>query len=146
MEESPATTDFRIITRRGWKLPLLGGLAVVGVGSLFLINPSTTPIFPPCPFYAITGLYCPICGLTRALHQLLHGNLLNALHFNALLVVSLPLIAWFLWPYAFSLLTGKSRRIRTLSPAWQVAVLLVLLVYGVIRNIPAYPFNLLAPL
>ncbi|MGL5786735.1 MAG: DUF2752 domain-containing protein [Bacteroidales bacterium] len=38
----------------------------------------------PCMFYETTGYPCPSCGLTRAMMQLLHGNITDALRFNPL--------------------------------------------------------------
>ena len=49
---------------------------------------------PLCTFHVLTGLECPGCGATRATHELLHGRLLAALHYNALWVLSLPLAAY----------------------------------------------------
>lgn len=45
-----------------------------------------------CPFRASTGLDCPACGATRATAKLMTGNLVDALHYNALwITVGLPL-------------------------------------------------------
>lgn len=55
----------------------------------FIYNPNDH-IFPKCMFFQLTGLQCPGCGSQRAIHQLLHGNLVEAYHYNALLVMSIP--------------------------------------------------------
>ena len=51
-----------------------------------------------CPFYRLTGLYCPGCGSGRAVRALLHGHLLQALSYNylldLLLVPALCVCAW----------------------------------------------------
>ena len=72
-----------------------GALVMIAVGvMLFWFNPAQHRFYPFCFFHQLTGLQCPGCGGTRALHQLLHGNVAVALHLNALLVISLPLFAW----------------------------------------------------
>ena len=45
-----------------------------------------------CPIHAVTGLYCPGCGLTRAGLALLQLDPTTAVHQNALLLVVLPLL------------------------------------------------------
>ena len=49
-----------------------------------------------CPFYALTGLPCPGCGLTRAFVCLGHGHFVNSLHWHPLgwLVASACLAWW----------------------------------------------------
>ncbi len=53
-------------------------------------DPEDGGLFPRCIFLQLTGFKCPGCGSQRALHQLLHGNLAAAFHYNAFLVILLP--------------------------------------------------------
>lgn len=117
---------------------LLGaGLLGLGLAQAGLLE-SATSLVPRCPLYTTTGLYCPGCGGTRALGRLLHFDLPSALHDNPLLVVAAPLLA-----YYFVL---GPRPGSTPWPRWQVATLIVvILLFTVLRNLPDYPFNLLAP-
>ena len=39
---------------------------------------------PVCPFLWLTGIPCPLCGLTHALWSLLHGGFVAALRVNPL--------------------------------------------------------------
>ena len=63
---------------------------------LHIVDPSEATSFPICPFYAVTGMYCPGCGTLRCLHALLHLDLRSALDYNALTVLFVPMlvIAW----------------------------------------------------
>jgi heme A synthase len=110
---------------------------------LYFLNPATTNFFPGCAFHEMTGLYCPGCGSTRAVHYLLHGELREALHYNALFVLVLPLLG------AIFLVCAIRRRPSTTTPRWQwrwLALLVtVVVVFGVVRNIRRAPFSLLAP-
>jgi hypothetical protein len=65
----------------------------VALSIYFYFDPTSSPLFPRCPFYALTGYLCPGCGTQRAIHALLHGNIPAAYHFNALLLIALPYIA-----------------------------------------------------
>lgn len=56
---------------------------ISGAFALRAINPSSFSWFPlrtSCG--AVTGLPCIFCGMTRALHHLLNGNVSEALYFN----------------------------------------------------------------
>ncbi len=68
---------------------LVGLLVVVGA-----FDPTSGPLlYPRCPVKMLTGLDCPGCGSTRALHALLHGRLLEAWQFNLWLPVVLLVAA-----------------------------------------------------
>ncbi len=51
---------------------------------------------PLCPFYLLTGLPCPGCGLTRCFICLGHGRFFESLHWNPLgwLLFGLCLVLW----------------------------------------------------
>jgi len=49
-----------------------------------------------CPFYALTGLPCPGCGLTRAFICLGHGHWRDSLHWHPLGWLVYAVFAW-LW-------------------------------------------------
>jgi len=110
------------------------GFLAVAAGLLYWFDPAETHFFPICSFYALTGLYCPGCGSTRAAHQLLHGCLTAALSMNPLMVVSLPILA---------LLCLRRNWARRPWIAW--CALVILLSYSILRNIDAWPFIFLAP-
>lgn len=118
----------------------LGALAAIGVAVLFWFNPTQSHFYPVCVFYQVTGLLCPGCGGLRAAHQLLHGHLLTALRCNLLLVLSLPLGG--LWAWRFFRARGSAPR---LSSSWLWLALWVLVLFGVLRNLPVMPFTWLAP-
>jgi hypothetical protein len=123
-----------------WELAAVAALVL-----LYFIDPAKPGgPFPPCLFHALTGLHCPGCGTTRALHQLLHGNIRAALGLNLLMVASLPFLA-----YAFVskglVLFGRRLPVVFSHPAWTWALFALVILFWILRNIPAYPFSLLAP-
>ncbi|CAN5134135.1 DUF2752 domain-containing protein [soil metagenome] len=120
-------------------------LAVGALGFLYLVNPASSSLIPPCPFRAITGCYCPGCGSVRALHQLARGHLVAALGLNPLMVLSLPFVAYHGVSQAKFAVTGLPLRRFFVGSRWIWGLLCLILVYGVLRNIPLYPFDLLAP-
>ncbi len=75
-------------------------LLVAAVAVYFAFNPSGSAWFPKCPFLMLTGWQCPGCGSQRAIHSLLHLDIVSALRYNFLLVFSLPLLAVLLYAEA----------------------------------------------
>lgn len=94
-----------------------------------------TELAVPCVFYQATGIYCPGCGMTRALLAALQADAHQAFRYNALLFLVTPLLAVYL-------VAQKKRMVRT--GRWLMAAMLVMtLGYGLLRNIP--DFSYLAP-
>jgi len=125
----------------------VAGLACAGIAGTVLLrqlDPSRPGSgLPPCPFHWMTGLYCPGCGATRAMHALAHFDLAGALAMNPFLVLALPVIALLLadfagwWPGAWR--PGQSRLFD--ARPWAVLVI----AFWIARNLPWPPFAWLAP-
>jgi Protein of unknown function (DUF2752) len=135
------------IRRMGLGLVVAGAVALAaGSIVLFISDPADSDLYPPCPFRALTGgLYCPGCGTTRALHELLHGHLGEAFGLNPLMMLVLPLLGYSLLSWARFAVTGRALPAILVSPLWGWLVLVIVLAYWVLRNISLYPFYLLAP-
>lgn len=71
-------------------------LIILGGIFLFNLNPTQYWFMPKCPFKMITGLSCPGCGIQRAIHALLHGEIKEAIQYNYYLLYSGPYAASFL--------------------------------------------------
>jgi hypothetical protein len=117
--------------------PFAVAAGALGVGALLgTVDPHVPGFYPVCPSYALTGLYCPGCGTLRALHDLWHLDLAGAWSMNPLAVLALPFLvaSWLAW--ARRAVTGAPR--RWISPPWVPrALLLVVLAFWVLRNVPA---------
>jgi len=123
---------------------MIGG-AAAAVVMLGLFDPATSGLFPPCPLRYLTGWYCPGCGSLRALHQLLQGNLRAAWSLNPLTIVLLPFLAYGLASHALFEIRGQHLPRLFLPAAWIQALCAVIILFGIARNIPVHPFELLAP-
>ena len=100
--------------------------------------------FPPCPLRALTGWWCPGCGLTRGVHALLRGRPLAMLGFNLLtpLVVVAVVTAW--WAWLRAAWGHPTRALPTRVPAWfGSASLIAVVAFALLRNVPA--LRVLAP-
>src|SRR2546423_1716517 len=98
MTEACRQVPPRVVEARSFSSAVLGFSILVMVCAaigLFLFNPAQSGYYPLCLFHQSTGMLCPGCGSLRAMHQLLHGHVLAAMHYNALLVLSVPPGVWF---------------------------------------------------
>jgi hypothetical protein len=120
-------------------------LATSGAVLLRLFDPAHSLVFPPCPLHYFTGLYCPGCGSLRAMHALLHGDLRQALAMNALTVILLPFVGYGLLSEIYRHLRGRPIVGTRLPANWIWALFAVIVLFGIARNLPFHPFDLLAP-
>lgn len=126
------------------KLTVVSGIIATALVYLFFYD-AISSFIAPCPFYAATGLYCPGCGTLRALRQLIHGNLLGAFRLNPLMVLLLPFVGYALISQALLKVIGRSLPGVFIKPFWIWALLGIILLYWILRNVPFYPFCWLAP-
>ena len=123
------------------------GILTIGVGAFAVryFNPTTAGFFPGCPLFSLTGILCPGCGLTRGFHALFHGDILAALHFNALLPVFALVIGFLFVSMLLIVVRGRGLSWRIFSPSAMYGFLFIVAAFFVLRNLPFYPFTLLAP-
>lgn len=109
---------------------LIGGMLLVLY--VYKSEASRGPILP-CFIYELTGLYCPGCGMTRAVNSLMHLDICQSIRYNAMPLLIGPLLI------LERLLYSKKIDTRVLS----VVMAIIVLVYGVLRNTAIFSF--LAP-
>jgi hypothetical protein len=145
-----------------WKSPafprtrpaLVGWAIAIGLALLFPwlvlvgFEEEIRALSPGCFFHKLTGLNCPGCGGTRAFFAFLKGDLLTSLRMNPLFLTGLLGGLFFL---SISVIDRSSRgRPRflkgikiTARGGW--AIVGALATFWILRNIPTWPFTLLAP-
>ena len=101
---------------------------------------------PGCVFHRLTGLHCAGCGMTRAAYATLHGRLDEAFRFNPMGMVLLPVASVGVGIEILGWVRGRALPFR-LNVGKCGAWILVGIIVGfwLLRNIPAWPFSLLAP-
>ena len=99
-------------------------------GSLIVLRALTLPRSSPglpdlCPLHRTTGLWCPLCGGTRATRELMYGDLWAAMGYNPFALVLEGLLAY-------------ARGLRRPLVTGREGVLLgvALAVFAVVRNLP----------
>ncbi|MGP1467335.1 MAG: DUF2752 domain-containing protein [Porphyromonadaceae bacterium] len=100
----------------------------------FLFDPYTGRFFPKCFFRMLTGWECPGCGSQRALHSLLHGDIVTALRQNMWIPFATLYIV--LLTIAMLFFSRKSRFTAAITNKYLLfAFLLFTLLWFVVRNI-----------
>jgi hypothetical protein len=94
----------------------IAGAAMLGVAAVRPLIPFE--FVPPCPLKTVTGIPCPMCGMTRGVTSLVHGDFAHALLMNpaSFLAVALVLLVILQW---------RTRKI--VIPVWLIAVALGLM-------------------
>lgn len=134
-----------VLPGRRAELFIGGALLLFAVLVLHSLNPATSNLFPPCPLLWLTGYYCPGCGSLRALHHLFHGDVPSAFAFNPLAVLALPFLFYGAASRATFLMRGRYLP-RVFLPPWTIwALASLVILFGILRNLPVYPFDMLAP-
>jgi len=126
-------------------IPAVLALLAAGVVVLFTLDPARHGFYPRCVFHSVTGLHCPGCGALRGAHLLMHGHLTEALRMNALVFLFLPVAVVFSFLKRRALAEGADARGFVVKPRWLWTVLAIAFVFWILRNLPFYPFTLLAP-
>lgn len=128
------------------------GLVAIGVllaagAALFVAAypPTDNSFYPKCQLHQLTGLHCMGCGMTRSTHSLLNGQVAQAFAYNPFAPVA---VVWLItesarrvWPQ----MRGRSDPGWYFRADWTPWLMLVLSAFMVLRNLPWWPFHLLAP-
>jgi hypothetical protein len=117
-------------------------VAAAAVGYVAAVSPDVPGHYPQCPFYALTGYYCPGCGSLRAIHALVHGHVGQAFGYNALAMTMLPVLGYMWISWLLRSARGQPRS-RLAHPAWIWGFAAAIVVFWVFRNTP--PGHFLAP-
>ncbi|MET1060542.1 MAG: DUF2752 domain-containing protein [Nocardioides sp.] len=114
----------------------LAATAGLGALALRLRDPHEAGAWGLCPFHAITGAWCPGCGSLRAVNDLTHGDLLAAASSNLVLVLALPVLVLLWVGWVRRSWTGTHRVSAGLSTPTVWLLLVPILVFSVVRNLP----------
>ena len=110
---------------------ILGGAALIGV-----VDTSGGRIL--CPFRLATGLDCPFCGGTRAIHSFLNAHIGPAFDHNVLVAVFVPVALLIGVLLLWRGITGRGWRVPMPSRNVWIALGFITVAFWVLRNIPAF--------
>lgn len=127
-------------------LIIIGVLAFFGMLALYIFwNPSETNMFPKCPVYAASGIYCPGCGSQRAAHKILNGNIIEGVRHNYMIVLLAMVLVYQGFIYVVNDVLGKNMTNLLHKSKVTFSILIIVILFWVLRNIDIFPFSELAP-
>ena len=89
-------------------------------------------LFLKCPFYLLTGLYCPGCGITRMFLSLFQFRFYQAFRYNPFVFLCLVgYLVYKLIPYKIPV---------KYKPLFINSLLIFTILFGILRNIPLFSF------
>ncbi len=115
---------------------MIGAVAVLHVR-----DPHRPASYGLCPFLAVTGWDCPLCGGLRATNSLSNADLGAALDHNALFTASAPLLiaGWVWWLLRGSgVVTSEPLVPAPLRAAAPWLAVTVLVAFWLVRNLPGF--------
>ncbi|MXV38272.1 DUF2752 domain-containing protein [Flavobacteriaceae bacterium Ap0902] len=125
-------------------LIVVGGIFLLGAVFLYyyIFDPSVeNSFFPACTFKESTGLDCVGCGNQRAVHALFHGNILEAIDYNAFFVFFLPFLIFYiifaLRQFIFGL---PAPNVWIYKSKFGILLIIIIVIFLVLRNLPFEPF------
>jgi hypothetical protein len=125
----------KIFENRKIKAAVIIFITAVCILTLYLLNPAEYTYYPTCYLYLLTGKLCPGCGGMRGMHQLLHGNIYEALKFNLLLVAVVPAGTYYLLSEFSVLIFSKPFPHLPHSKSIFYPILFIVVLYWILRNL-----------
>ena len=96
----------------------------------------------PCVFKTLTHQNCPSCGVSRMCVSISHGDIKSAFYYNQVLIFLTPLIALYYIFYQIRYIRTGQRKISKLENNTMILIIVILVIYGIVRNLPFYPYRL----
>ena len=119
-------------------LPIIAIFVIVS-GSFLAQSPYNQYI--NCPSVLLFDIYCPFCGITRAMGALLSGKIVTAFIYNPAFVLFIPCFLY----YDVVILINMIKKKETLPniPRWLIITLCAILIANwILRNVLLVFFNI----
>lgn len=104
--------------------------------SIFELNPY------PCFFNQLTGFYCPGCGGTRSVRQLLKGHILKSVYYNPVVPYAFGMWIVYVFSHTISIITGGKVKSMPFKAAYLYIYIIILFLNFLIKNSILLFFNI----
>ena len=118
-------------------------VAVFCYGWWKITGKSILPPFPPCMIHAVTGLYCPGCGGTRAVLALVRGKLLASFFYHPIVLYTAVVGGWFLLSQTIGKLSrGRFPAVMHFKPGYLWIALALVVINCIAKNVALLCFQI----
>lgn len=112
---------------------ILGILAAVGIAYFYIYKLLGFGI--PCVFYAVIGLKCPGCGVTRMCSALLMLDFKAAFEANRCLFTLMPVFLYYAIRSVYMYIKFGKINYNKAENAVLISIIIILILFAVYRNI-----------
>ena len=119
------------------------GLIIFAVCFLYYVFMKITGTGIPCLIKAVTGKYCPGCGISRMFIALAGGDVKAALRYNLLVTVLLPFAAFFVLRRICIYIKDGAAGPDKIESVFYIIVFVLMVAFWIMRNTETFSF--LAP-
>lgn len=134
----PTLTDIRALRRTAYgrvaKTAAVAAAVAIGACLYGLADPAAAKWMPRCLFKCLTGYDCPGCGMQRALHAVLNGDIGAAWTFNPFLFFLVPAAIMYVSAEC-GIIKNTCLRKAILSRAAATGLLAATAAWWIVRNI-----------
>ena len=132
-----STIESSLTRRQALRGPaLVGAMGLTTAGLLHFHDPHDSGAYGFCPFLLITGRPCPGCGGLRAINDLTRFEFGAAVSSNVLAVALVIVLAAAYVFWVARRWRGQDKPMIVLGSKAGIAVVVLLVVFGVVRNTP----------
>ena len=126
---------------------MTAGAALAVCTAVALRDPREEGSFATCPWLFATGTQCPGCGMLRSLNRVVAGDIGGAAGYNVMIVIALPVLiySWFKWALPAKITNFMPAPSKRHAPVYASVIFGILVLFGVLRNLPWEPFTWLHP-
>ncbi len=141
---NPPSTMFNS-TRMGMRslVSAVWAILAAAVAYILAFNPADRVADPtgPCWWHLLTGTIGPVCGGTRMVWYVLHGDLVQAARHHLVALVGVPFAVFTLVVWTARVWFGRRWPLPRLSGWVYIGYAVVWLLFAVLRNLPWSPFT-----
>lgn len=114
--------------------------SVLLLGFLYLLLFKHTGLALDCVFQRITGFYCPGCGISRMLLALSELDFYRAFRYNPGVAVISPLLMFYIITRTVYYVRGLPYTVSKRESRLWILLMILIMLYGIIRNLPGFEF------